>query len=167
MGSSSSPCVWPHCPPPPRVLLSLQQKSTRCAQSAYHYPPGRAVPARLGCSGQSSGGSSCTHSAGELWFGPHYCPPNAGTRLPVGNPYPFLPSLVDMTVRGWVGSQTTGHGGFALWDEEKSLVGSRNYVLGTIWKERSRLVYGNSTRGFSADCKPLFFLGVQQLSNFS
>lgn len=111
MGSSSSPCFWPHCPPPPHVLLSLQQKSTRCAQSAYHYPPGRAVPARLGCSGQSSGGSSCTHSARELWFGPHYCThPHAGTRLPVGNPYPFLPSLVDMTVRGWVGSQTTGMG---------------------------------------------------------
>lgn len=85
----------------------------------------------------------------------------------MGITYPFLPSLVDMTVRGWVGSQTTGHGGFALWDEEKSLVGSRNCILGTIWKERSRLVYGNSTRGFSSDCKPLFFLGVQQLSNFS
>lgn len=45
-----------------------------------------------------------------LVWAPLLHPPHAGTRLPVGNTYPFLPSLVDMTVRGWVGSQTTGMG---------------------------------------------------------
>lgn len=54
--------LGPHLPAPgltaphlPMSLLSLQQKSARCAQPAHHYPPSRALPARLGCRGRVLG----------------------------------------------------------------------------------------------------------------
>lgn len=68
-------------------LLSLQQKSARCAQPAHHYPPSRAVPARLGCRGQCSGGVLVYLQ----WSGPCYCPP-CWDQAPRGQACPLLPS---------------------------------------------------------------------------
>ncbi|GAB1293942.1 Dynamin-2 [Apodemus speciosus] len=72
------------------------QKSARRAQPAHHYPPSRAIPARLGCRGQCSGGPrapTVQESSGGL--GPALLP-MLGTGPP-GKPRPFLPALVDMT----------------------------------------------------------------------
>lgn len=58
-GAGSSPPCSPApgltAPHLPMSLLSLQQKSARCAQPAHHYPPSRALPARLGCRGRVLG----------------------------------------------------------------------------------------------------------------
>lgn len=51
-------------PPPCLSLFSLQQKTPGCAQPAHHYPPNRAIPARLGCGGHVLRGSLCTFGAG-------------------------------------------------------------------------------------------------------
>lgn len=108
----------------PMSLLSLQQKSARCAQPAHHYPPSRAIPARLGCRGQWSGGPrapAVQESFGGL--GPATAP-MLGPGSLWATPTLSSLALVDMTVRGGGGqeSQTTAHGAFALWDKEGSLV---------------------------------------------
>lgn len=59
--------------PPPRLsLFSLQQKTPCCAQPAHHYPPSRAIPARLGRGGRVLRGSSHTRCAGAsvVWAPP-------------------------------------------------------------------------------------------------
>ena len=53
-GSSALPGFQPHCPLPLLSLFSLQQKTPCCAQPAHHYPPSRAISARLGCRGWGS-----------------------------------------------------------------------------------------------------------------
>ncbi|XP_006161648.2 dynamin-2 [Tupaia chinensis] len=86
----SAPPQIPSPPAPiPHPSRSAQQKTPRCAQPAHHYPPSRAVLARLGVGGYA--GAPGAPPVPELWWpGPRRHPrpssPYAGTRLPAGSP---------------------------------------------------------------------------------
>lgn len=131
-------------PPTSRVFtfFAAEERPLRPAGPPLSARPSRPCSTRL----QGAvfwGGPSCTHSAGELWWsGPCYCP-HAGIRLPVGKPCPFFPgpSGHDMR-RGWEGGppQHVGLCTLGRWDKEELWLAQQACILGTIWKERSRLV---------------------------